>query len=247
MVLSKYGYIGSRLWYFLSVLVLIIGNSGLAQAEPDVKYISDVLVVNLRSDFNEPYRVVTRLQSGDQLEIINIENGFAQVRTTENISGWVPAKYLKSEKPKKQIITELQHKIEELENNLAQNESAPLPPAQLNSVSEERLTELTEEIHKQRETITLLRKKNESLSTKNSQLSASIAREQKAIARLENKIQEIQKQKDIELQHVDDLSPMRLSADKRFLLYMFIAGGIVFFGGLISGRFFLKSKRRFLH
>ena len=66
----------------------------------EVKYISDVLNVPLRSGPSPAHRIVHRgLPSGTQLTVLAIdeEASFTQVRTTRGMEGWVRSQYLVGE------------------------------------------------------------------------------------------------------------------------------------------------------
>ena len=79
------------------ILLILISTSGLAFAEKS--YISDVLIVSLRSGPANSYRIIKALRTGDSFTVLEEQNKFLKVITEEKIEGWLPKQYTSNKPP----------------------------------------------------------------------------------------------------------------------------------------------------
>lgn len=87
-------------------------------AETETRYISDQLIINLRSSIEKPYKTVTSLKTDDKLEVLEAKGSYVKVHTEEGDEGWIAAQYLISSPPKSQIINSLKIELTALEKKL---------------------------------------------------------------------------------------------------------------------------------
>jgi SH3 domain protein len=97
---------------FILFLQLLPGRS-----MGDTRYISDVLFVNLRADI-ESQEKITALRTDTAVEVLEENGNFFKVRTQDQKEGWVPKRYVTSQKPKVQVIEELNDTIRRLNEKL---------------------------------------------------------------------------------------------------------------------------------
>ncbi len=78
--------------FILSLLVLF-------PAVAEKRYVSDTLIINLRTGPGNDFRILKGLRSGSHLEFIedNIEKKFTKVATDKGLEGWVPTRFLINE------------------------------------------------------------------------------------------------------------------------------------------------------
>lgn len=77
-------------------------------------YVSDYLVITLRAGKGDSFKVLKSLSSGAVLEVIEVDGEFTHVRTKEGVEGWVRNQYL-SEKPvARSLVDEYSKKLEQL-------------------------------------------------------------------------------------------------------------------------------------
>ncbi len=88
-------------------------------------YISDILVVTVRAQPDNNETILTTVQTGNRLEIIEEQDGFMLVRTEKGVEGYVRSQYITKNLPKaekiKQLLTEnkkMQRQIDQLSANL---------------------------------------------------------------------------------------------------------------------------------
>ncbi len=81
----------------VAVLIALGGllGSGLALAE--TRYVSDHLVITLRTGKGNQYQILRSLPSGTALDILEEDGEFARVRLTAGLEGWVRTQYLVNE------------------------------------------------------------------------------------------------------------------------------------------------------
>jgi len=64
----------------------------------DVQYVSDQLIITLRSGQGSQYQIIKTLPSGTRLEILeNTDTGYTKVVTPNGVEGWVRSQYLVDE------------------------------------------------------------------------------------------------------------------------------------------------------
>lgn len=88
--------------------------------EAEVRYISDILYVPLRSGQTIEHRIVHRgLKSGTEVEVLaqNEDETWLHVKTKSGIEGWIQTQYLVNQPIARHRITELNQKLEQLKNS----------------------------------------------------------------------------------------------------------------------------------
>jgi len=106
-------------YLFLALFVSCICSNGNAE----IRYISDVLTVPLRSGPSNAHRILHRgLPSGTQLEVLKVDDnsGFTHVLRQNGSDGWIPTQYLISEPIAQSKLLNARVSIRELEHNLGE-------------------------------------------------------------------------------------------------------------------------------
>ncbi len=95
---------------FLAGLLLPI----LVQAE-NTQYVSDHLIVTMRSGQGSQYQILKTLPSGTRLEVLEASNsGYTKVRNAEGVEGWVLTRYLSPEPIAKEKLAVAQKRLQRL-------------------------------------------------------------------------------------------------------------------------------------
>lgn len=100
---------------FASFLVGLLTTAAVA----DTRYISDMLVVNLRSNTTANHVILERLPSNTPVTFLGQEGDFFRVRTPSGTEGFVSRQFVTTQQPKEMIIEELQARIENLQSDYA--------------------------------------------------------------------------------------------------------------------------------
>lgn len=99
----------------------LIGYIHTAIAE--TRYVTDELQLSLYELINSKGKLLKRLSSGDELELLEQEGLFAKVRTVDGTEGWTKAGFLIESKPARTQLIELQQQHESLALKLEQSEA----------------------------------------------------------------------------------------------------------------------------
>ena len=95
------------------------GNSG-----GKYKYVSDALVITMRSGKSNEHRIIRTLESGDKLRILNREKKYTKVKTDKGETGWVLTRYLSNEPAARVLLPPIKAKLETLEKENAELSSS---------------------------------------------------------------------------------------------------------------------------
>lgn len=98
---------------FCLTLILL---SSLTQAE--TMYVTDVLRLRLRSDRGSDQNILGVVMSGQLVDVIQIEDEWAQVRLPDGKEGWVLTRYLTSRKTNAIVVENLQKQHKTLKDQL---------------------------------------------------------------------------------------------------------------------------------
>lgn len=101
-----------RAYTYLCVLLLSLP---LAVSAKNL-YVSDKLVITLRSGQGNQFEIIKMLPSGIKLEVLEeTDSGYTKVRTEENLEGWVRTQYLTDEPIAEAKLNSIQARLEKLE------------------------------------------------------------------------------------------------------------------------------------
>jgi len=95
-----------------------------AAATADTRYITDVLLVNLRDRPDPAGNTLRLVRSGEALEVVEVQPGFLRVRTEQGEEGWVAEQYATEELPKALVATKLQGDVGNLRARIRDLEGA---------------------------------------------------------------------------------------------------------------------------
>ena len=104
----------NRLRYFLLPLCVLLASGGASWAA----HITDKLVVGIYSEPTAEGQPIRLLSSGVPLEVLRRQGDFVEVRLTDDLRGWVEARYVTDEKPAKAMLLETQLKLRALNDEL---------------------------------------------------------------------------------------------------------------------------------
>ena len=113
-----------KLSFFLTGLLLPI----LAQAQ-NTQYVSDHLIITMRTGQGSQYQILKTLPSGTRLEVLETsDTGYTKVRNAEGVEGWVLARYLTPEPIAKEKLAVTQGQLQRLKekHNVLKQELADL-------------------------------------------------------------------------------------------------------------------------
>ena len=102
----------------LALLCTLLGISWQAAAVSN--YVSDKLVITLRSGQGTTYQILRSLPSGTKLDVLVVEGEYSQVRTEDGLEGWVRNQYLVDEPVAEDKLIQANSRIEKYQAENAQ-------------------------------------------------------------------------------------------------------------------------------
>ena len=100
-----------RFWVIF-VVIFLFGFSGIVYAEK--MYVRDILRLPLRTGQGTQYKIIAVIESGLQLEVLQAQEEWTQVRLPSQKEGWVQSRYLTPEPTAKLKLEQLEIKHKSL-------------------------------------------------------------------------------------------------------------------------------------
>lgn len=229
----------------IATLLIVSFTQVLSAQEPKKAYVSDILILAVRTGPARNFEVVKTIESNAPLFILEEQGGFAKIKLANGDIGWVQAQYLTYDTPDPIIIKRLNRDLGKFKNQnnkqlksietLTQKNSHDLitlknEKKELERILSETLKEKSDFVNK----YTLIDKKHKELLESSKNIVAT---------RNEN---EKLKKSNMELSgKVDELQSKNKTMLKIGMIKWFLAGaGVIFLGWLIGRSVSLKGSRR---
>lgn len=106
-------------WFSINCAGLVLGVGMICSVTPadilagEQRYVSDRVTLNMYQDTSLSKRL-SSLKSGDQVEMLQFDDGYTQVMTEDGRVGWVKSAYLVKAKPAVMKLVELQEELDTL-------------------------------------------------------------------------------------------------------------------------------------
>ena len=211
-------------------LIVLLATSALA----DTRYVSDVLVITVRTGQGTNYQIIETLRTGTKVEVLEDGSKYLKIRTPRGNEGYALKQYISSSTPKAVQIEQLNAKIAALQAELTkQEEVAQTKMAEANS-SEEENSSLATQLEAARNSLHKVQDDYE-LLLKNSQNVISLSEDNERLL-------EQNKQLNNELVVLREENS---DFHRSNMIQWFLAGGGVFFFGWLIGKISRKKQRGF--
>ncbi|MEJ2509703.1 MAG: TIGR04211 family SH3 domain-containing protein [Gammaproteobacteria bacterium] len=103
-----------------SLLLLLLGCLSAVHAA-QIRYVSDELIITLRTGQGNQYQIIKTLPTGTRLELLQqTDAGYSKVRTPDGEEGWVRTQYLMDHPSAEQQLTAAQAKVKRLQDENSQ-------------------------------------------------------------------------------------------------------------------------------
>ena len=93
-------------------------------ASGETRYVSDVLVVTVRSQAGENFQMLETLKTNEPVEVLEDKGTYTRVTTPSGTEGWILTQYLSKETPKPIVIARLEKEKARLESRLKDLEAS---------------------------------------------------------------------------------------------------------------------------
>jgi len=213
-----------------SLLFLLAAPSAYAET----RYISDQLIVTVRSGKGNQYKILETIPTSTPVTILEDDKTYVKVVTPKGTEGYIQAHYVSKDLPKNTLIKQLKNEISSLQQQLTDQQKnsqenraeAGTLKNQISQLSAQ-LKQTRQELGKSTDAYKALRSKSDNvlnLSTENDQLieENSSLNSELLVLREENQ-----------------------KFHRSNMIQWFLAGGGVFLGGWIIGKISRKKQRRY--
>ena len=174
-------------FFSLAFALSVAAFSAPAELLAETQYVSDRLIITVRTGQGSQYAIIKTLNTGEHVEVLEeTDTGYARVRTTDGTEGWVRTQYLIKEPVAAELLEKLQAKFDKTTERYSELKTkyATL------STEHKNLTKAHEELTREKGNIDaelakvsevakkpiLLDRKNRELETANIELKQSIER-----------------------------------------------------------------------
>jgi SH3 domain protein len=100
--------------------LLLVGST----ANAETRYVTDELQLALHEKIDSQGKLLLRLDSGTELELLETSGFYARVRTLDGVVGWTKAGFLIAEKPARVQLTDMQSANAALQEKLEARQQA---------------------------------------------------------------------------------------------------------------------------
>lgn len=232
----------SKLKLILFIVPLILLSVSVRATYADRRYVSDMIIITLRTGQGQEYKVIKTLKTDTPVEVLEESESYLRVRTEEGEEGWVAKQYITSEVPKfiiieglKEETNKLNARVEELDKDQAslldQFEVAKQSHVAKVKELERNVSNSREEASRLNMELAQITKKHKTLLDQSKNVVDLISQQKKLKS---NKISLSTKVEYLQQENADLRSTRRLQ--------WFLAGGGVFFIGWIAGKVSRKKK-----
>ena len=218
--------------YFIlfSLLILIAASSAYAET----RYISDHLIVTVRSGKGNQFKILETLPTATPVQILEEGKTYIKVVTPKGVEGYIRSHYVSKSAPKSFQIKQLKKEIETLQQQLTTQQQNTKTSQSEAITNKTKITELSSLLNQTQQKLdkassdyeTLLNKSENvlNLSTENEQLAEenNLLNSELLVLREENQ-----------------------NFHRSNMIQWFLAGGGVFFGGWMIGKISRRKQRRF--
>lgn len=213
---------------FLTLFLLLIFG---LYAQAETRYISDLLVVNVRSNTTDNYEVLTTLITASPVEILEEDKIFVKVRTEKGIEGFIRKQYVSKALPKSIQLAQLKKQKAVLEDELKRQQQKVQETAGLATSNQATNEQLSNELQQTRKQLENINKKYEQL-----------LKDSENVLNLTTERDQLQQENSQIISKLEVLQEENKSFHRSNMIQWFLAGGGVFFIGWLAGKVSRKKR-----
>lgn len=188
------------------------------------KYVSDELVINMRSGKGNSFKIIKIIKSGTPLTVLESDSGYTRARTPQGVEGWVLSRFLINTPVAREQLAKAMADV------AAMKEKYDAMTAELSSTKKERdiLSQSEKTLLKNKEKLNAELAKLKKIAARPMQLEAENDQLRNDLVKIEAEMRLLQQ----EYQTLED------NSDQEW----FMTGAGVLFGGMILGLIFPKLR-----
>lgn len=246
------------LFFFISFIVLqMFPHHAVSRSERDnIRYISDVLVINIKDNLEKPYEVVATVQSDDPVKIIEESGNYFKIETADSKRGWISKHYLKSETPKTLLVKQLKQEISDLKGkDTAKSNEHPDESAGVKSSNTTLCLEIQQKLSAAEKHVTQLQEELQAQQHRSPDSASSLSRpvidenpvSTEHLEQTPENYALLISEYEIRGQLIADLQKTISKKDDQTRFLWFGAGAAVFLIGMLAGKTSNRKKNKFTY
>jgi len=228
-----------KLEFIVLFALVILLSSPFQSVRARTQYVTDILILNLRDRPGEDYELIRTLKTDTPVEVLEERGRYLRVGTKDGEEGWVAKQYITSKTPKPLIIAGLKKEINRLKEKIARLEKSPASLRNDLDLAKLKVKELEKETNKYRQEASLTSLELKQVTEKYNTLleqSGNVVE----LMREGDRLRAVNDQLNAEMEH---LQQENAHVKRTGRLWWFVAGGGVFFAGLIAGKISRKKPK----
>ncbi len=232
--------LGKLTWWLFFFMIF---NS---QASAETLYVTDQLVITLRTGKSSKHEILKTLKTGTPLEVLERAEGdaYVKVKVNNSLEGYVLEQYLTSKTPKSIIISRFEREVEKLKKQLANSDSRRTELAKELNTIQDNFSERENEIRSDNSELNdALEKSNEDLQDITQKYNSLVDKSAKVVEITSDR-DRLQKNNSQLASEVQALRAENSKLMRTGVIKWFLAGGGVFLFGWMIGKISRKRKSR---
>ncbi len=232
----------SKLKLILLFVLFILLSVSVTATQADRRYVSDTLIITLRTGQGLEYKVIKTLKTDTPVEVLEESERYLRVRTEEGEEGWVAKQYISSAVPKAAIIAGLKKETNKLKTRVEELEKDQASILDQFEVAKQshaaKVKELERNASNSREEASRLNMELAQITEKYN----TLLDQSKNVVDLISEHERLQKEKVRLNKEMKHLEQENAHLRNKRMIQWFLAGGGVFFIGVIVGKVSRKKK-----
>ena len=215
--------VSSKNTFFLAIITLFLLFFSTVTAAK-VEYVSDELVINMRSGKGNSFKIIKIVKSGTPLTILEQDSGYTRAKTPQGVEGWVLSRFLVKTPVAKTLLAKAQQDVAQMK------EKYDSMVTELSTIKAERdtLSSSENKLLSNKENLNVELAKLKKIAARPMQLEAENAQLRNDLVKIESENRLLKQ----EYQTLED------NSDQEW----FMTGAGVLFGGMILGLIFPKLR-----
>jgi SH3 domain protein len=229
----------------ISILTLLLSFILVNHTLAETRYVGDQLIITLRQGKSTKHKILKTLKTGTPLEILEEDDSYYKVRTSDGIEGYVLRQYISSTPPKTQRIEELEMLNNSLQKKINRlKESNSNLETQLKSTQDKYNREFSAITSKSANIEQSLEQALNNERTMAEKYDALLAQAENVVEIAAERDKLLKKNKKLEAEVSALLKKTDKLADSRMIKWFLAGGGVLFFGWII-GKISRKKRSRY--
>lgn len=134
--------------HYLAIVIFIFASFSGTLFAQETAYVTDSLRLRVHAQSNDSSDILTIIESGDSVEVLENQGAFSQVRTLDGSTGWVKSAFLVKQPPAKLLYYSASEQNKQLEEQIQALQNSTVTTT---NTDRKQITKLERDLHKQQQ------------------------------------------------------------------------------------------------